>query len=286
MLLSIVVPVFNTNPKFIQECIESTNLLKNLCDYEIIIVNDGSTDSSVNECLENIEQKYPKLTCIKQQNMGLSGARNTGIKHAKGDFILPLDSDDILYDDIHYFIKHLKDNPNTQILFGDYHIFGDKTEHHQLGLFNNTELLLFSNRLTACSFFKKDIWTKIGGYDSDFKTMEDYEFWCRCAINGYHFSYLPYTYFCYRKIHDGQSLWQKTYHLRHKYHQKILNKLLPNNSIDLQDLHQIINQELKNQLHKKPRKAVALLIYTYFPKLYYWLCRKGMFSYKDNFIQF
>lgn len=286
MLLSIVIPVFNTNPKFIQECIESANLLKNLCDYEIIIVNDGSTNSSVNEYLENIEQKHPKLTYVKQQNMGLSGARNTGIKHAKGEFILPLDSDDILYDDIHYFIKHLKDNPDTQILFGDYRVFGDKSEYHQLGSFSNTELLLFGNRLTACSFFKKEIWTKIGGYDSDFKTMEDYEFWCRCAINGCHFSYLPHTYFCYRKIHDGQSLWQKTYHLRYKYHQKILNKLLPNNSIELHDLHQIINQELRIQLYRKRRKAIAIFIYTHFPKLFYWLCKKGMFSYKDNFIQF
>lgn len=285
MFLSIIIPVFNTNPAFIQECIKSTNLLKNLCDYEIIIVNDGSTDSSVNEYLENIDQKYPKITYIKQQNMGLSGARNTGINHAKGEFILPLDSDDIVYDDIHYFINHLKENSNTQILFGDCRVFGDKSEYYQLGPFSNTELLLFGNKLTACSFFKKDIWIKIGGYDSDFKTMEDYEFWCRCAINGYHFSYLPYTYFCYRKINNGQSLWQQTCHLQKEYHQRIIDKILPKNSINLNDLHQLKNKELRMQIRKKRRKSIGLLIYAYFPKLYYWLCKKGMFSYKDNFIQ-
>ena len=93
MKYSIIVPVYNVE-QFLETCIESI-LHQNFIDYEIIAVNDGSTDGS-KEILEDYLKKTERLKVIHQRNKGLGGARNTGIQTATGDYLLLLDSDDYL----------------------------------------------------------------------------------------------------------------------------------------------------------------------------------------------
>lgn len=91
MKISIIVPVFNVE-KYVSQCIESV-LAQNYDNVEILLVNDGSTDNSVDIC-EKYEKNHLKIKMIHQENGGPSDARNTGIQHATGDYILFLDSDD------------------------------------------------------------------------------------------------------------------------------------------------------------------------------------------------
>lgn len=93
--LSIIVPVYNVE-KYIRPCFESIfkQGLNDDC-FEIIIVNDGSTDNSM-EMIADIVQQHTNITVINQENQGLSVARNNGIAQAKGEFILMPDSDDLL----------------------------------------------------------------------------------------------------------------------------------------------------------------------------------------------
>lgn len=105
MILSIIVPVYNVE-KYLERCVDSLidqNL--DIEDYEIILVNDGSTDDSqkVAECLVD---KYSNVSLYCQENRGLSGARNTGMRHAKGKYFLFVDSDDYLEKNC---LKHLID---------------------------------------------------------------------------------------------------------------------------------------------------------------------------------
>lgn len=94
MLLSIIVPSYNVE-KYIEKCIDSLVYQENI-EFEIIIVNDGSTDKTFNKICE-IKNKYPKeITVVNQKNKGLGGARNTGLRHAKGKYITFVDSDDYL----------------------------------------------------------------------------------------------------------------------------------------------------------------------------------------------
>lgn len=94
MRLSVVIPVYNVE-KYLRRCIESV-ILPGRTDYEIIIVNDGSTDSSPAIAREYAE-KYPALIrLISTPNGGLGHARNTGLDAAAGDYVLFLDSDDRL----------------------------------------------------------------------------------------------------------------------------------------------------------------------------------------------
>lgn len=88
---SIIVPVYNVE-KYLPQAIESV-LSQNYYNYELILINDGSTDSSGNICFE-YAQKYHNIVFIHKDNQGVSSARNQGIKIARGEYILFLDSDD------------------------------------------------------------------------------------------------------------------------------------------------------------------------------------------------
>lgn len=95
MLLSIIVPSYNVE-KYIGKCIKSL-LTQEEIKYEIIIVNDGSTDSTLRIAKE-FNKEYDNVVLINQENKGLGGARNTGIKNARGKYITFVDSDDYLVD--------------------------------------------------------------------------------------------------------------------------------------------------------------------------------------------
>ena len=95
MKLSIIVPVYNVET-FLNKCVDSL-LAQDLPkeDYEIILVDDGSTDGSGNLC-DSLAEEHGNIRVIHQQNRGLSGARNAGIPVASGDYVLFVDSDDYL----------------------------------------------------------------------------------------------------------------------------------------------------------------------------------------------
>lgn len=99
MKLSIIVPVYNV-ADYLAKCLDSLlaqDLPQN--EYEIIVVNDGSTDDS-GVIAQQYADKYANIILINQGNQGLSGARNTGIKHSKGNYIQFVDSDDYLEENV------------------------------------------------------------------------------------------------------------------------------------------------------------------------------------------
>lgn len=105
MKYSIIVPAYNTE-KYIDKCLKSifSNTYKN---FEVIIVNDGSTDNT-EDIIKKYIKKYDNIIYIKQKNMGLSIARNNGVKKSNGDYLLFIDSDD-------YVDKNLLKNINENI---------------------------------------------------------------------------------------------------------------------------------------------------------------------------
>lgn len=99
MKVSVVIPVYNVQD-YIVECLESI-MAQDLKDIEVIIVNDGSTDNSISN-IQNIIDNNRNIHLINKINGGLSSARNTGLLHAKGEYVLFLDSDDYLKKDFLY----------------------------------------------------------------------------------------------------------------------------------------------------------------------------------------
>lgn len=93
-MISIIVPVYN-NEKYLPKCIESVLMQHTTLEFELLIVDDGSTDSSLALC-QSYEKKDSRIRIITQENGGVSKARNTGVERAKGDYVIFLDSDDWL----------------------------------------------------------------------------------------------------------------------------------------------------------------------------------------------
>lgn len=102
MKFSIIIPVYNVEP-YIEQCIHSVLAQKN-AEMQIILVDDGSTDASGYIC-DQYAHKYKQLQVIHQKNMGLSEARNTGIRHASGDYVLFIDADDYIAKDSVWHIE-------------------------------------------------------------------------------------------------------------------------------------------------------------------------------------
>jgi glycosyltransferase involved in cell wall biosynthesis len=95
MKLSIIIPMFNSE-KYISRCLDSV-IDQNLSndEYEILIINDGSTDNSLNIC-KGYESKHSNIKIISSKNRGQSSARNIGIQNSQGDYIYFIDSDDYI----------------------------------------------------------------------------------------------------------------------------------------------------------------------------------------------
>lgn len=116
IFISVIIPVYNCE-NYIENCVESILTQKGK-DYEVILINDGSTDNSSNIC-KSIQKKCNNVFLYEQKNKGVSSARNLGIKKAKGKYITFIDSDDYIdsnyFEEVHRIIKN--DNPEL-INFG------------------------------------------------------------------------------------------------------------------------------------------------------------------------
>lgn len=117
MKVSIIVPVYNAE-MFLKRCIESLLNQEDYVEYEIILVDDGSTDNSGEIC-EEYAKKFNKITVIHKKNEGVSKARNLGINNAKGDYITFVDSDDFVNKDmLKNFYNTVKISKSDMIFFG------------------------------------------------------------------------------------------------------------------------------------------------------------------------
>lgn len=200
-IVSIIIPCFNYG-RFISETIASVEK----CDadlYEIIIVNDGSTDARTQEVLENLEKDGYRV--IHQENRGVSVARNTGIAAAKGKYILPLDADDEIYPTyLHSAVNLLEKNSQIGVVYGRAEFFGAQQGEWKLPTFDVRTLLIY-NYIYISAVYRRKIWSECGGYNTEMDEWEDWDFWISVAEKGWHFHQLDEMVFRYR-IHEASKM--------------------------------------------------------------------------------
>ncbi len=153
-LISVIIPVYNTPINYLKECLRSIENSNIKYNYEIILVNDGSTDEDTVSFLNTYQEKH--LFIINKENSGVSAARNTGLKNAKGDFILFLDSDDILLPEINNALNFLKKNTDYDLVYSDSLNFGDENKREIKNTFSSFKLLYLNNYLNTCCVFRKN----------------------------------------------------------------------------------------------------------------------------------
>lgn len=276
MQLSIVVPIYDTKINYLEECLNSIQNSEISCDYEVLLINDGSTDRELVQFLENYNNANTKV--FHKENAGVSSARNLGLKNAKGEFILCLDPDDILLPEIEQVINCLQNNPEFDIVYCDIQFFGDVTRKLKVGSFVKIKQIYIGNILAVTSLFRKTILDKIDLFNEEFHYIEDRDFWSRAAVSGAVFKYLPTPFFKYRRINNGKSLSQKHYSDREYYLRKLKSQFDPHEEITHVDLN---NYVLVNFREKK-KHFVKLFIIIYLPPLFEFLKKKGVF--KNNII--
>lgn len=143
MLLSIVIPAYNAE-RFIEKTL-SLLISQGLTETEVIVVNDGSKDKT-REIVENIAKNNTAIKLINQENKGESGARNSGIQAATGEYIYFLDCDDSLKDgSLDYFRKTINSNPDK-----DMYAFGYVSNE------NGVEKDYSNKKFSSCDFSKDE----------------------------------------------------------------------------------------------------------------------------------
>ena len=200
--VSILIPCYN-HGKFIRETLDS---LKPIPDqlYELIIINDGSTDPFTIDELNQLKNEGYRI--IDQKNQGLSQTRNNLISLSQCEYILPLDSDNkIRVDYILKSIEVLDTHSDISVVYGDRMLFGDENGHQVIGPFCLQKLMLY-NYIDACAVFRKHAWADVGGYDAQMNLgVEDWEFWLKLAFKGHKFYYIPEVLFDYRVLSNSMA---------------------------------------------------------------------------------
>lgn len=208
--VSVVIPCFNQG-HFVDEAVDSV-LAQSFADFEIIIVNDGSTDGHTNRLLES----YPKerARVLTTTNQGLAAARNNGIAAALGTYILPLDADDrLLPGYLAKAVAELDKDPQVGIVYCRAGLFGAVETGWNLPEYS-LERMLVDNIIFCSAFFRRADWLAVGGYDPGMVYgWEDYEFWLSLIERGRKVVMLPETFFLYRVASDSmvrsKEKWQK-----------------------------------------------------------------------------
>ena len=200
-LVSIIVPCYN-QAHFLGESLQSV-LNQTYSNWECIIVNDGSQDNtkSIADSWCNNDKRFKYL---EKTNGGLSSARNAGITISKGEYILPLDADDILHESFLSTLVPELNNDDALAIVSCYSKFFFKNKEnivHELKPIGTTyHALLFENCLIATSLYRKQCWEDVGGYDETMKKgFEDWEFWLAITKQGWTFKIIEEFLFFYRK---------------------------------------------------------------------------------------
>lgn len=209
--VSIIIPCYNYG-RYLTDAVESV-VQQTFQDFEIIIVNDGSTDET-EYVAESLVKKYHnyRIVLINQENSGKPAiSRNIGIAASKGQYILCLDADDkIASTMIKECLKVLENNPTFSIAYTDRLDFEGVEEVVQAGDYN-FDKLKYENHISYCAVYRREVWDQVGGYRPNVTGCEDWDFWVAAGARGFNGYHISKPLFKYRRHDTGRFQNSKRY---------------------------------------------------------------------------
>lgn len=196
-LISVLVPCYNQGI-YLKETIQSA-LSSTYRPLEILIINDGSTDHSL-EIARALEAQHPEVRVLDQANAGVTKARNAGLAAAQGEYILPLDGDDLISANyIANGLEVLSNRPEVKVVYCKAEKFSDSgRKPWKLKPFSLQQLAK-DNMIFVSALFRKSDALAVGGFSEDMQLgREDWEFWIKLLKNGGEVVQLPEVGFFYR----------------------------------------------------------------------------------------
>ena len=248
-LVSIIIPCYN-QAQYLDESVKSA-IDQTYQNIEIIIIDDGSNDNTEDIALDLVE-KYPKkIQFISQKNTGVSEARNNAIRQSKGKYILPLDADDKINENmINQCINAMIEN-NANIVYTNVQCFGIKKFLIKKKPFSENNIL-YENLPHNISLYQKKVWEETNGYQKNMNEgYEDWEFWVNAYKHKFVFYHLSETLIYYRT----ELVSRDTVALK-KYHDLLISKIILN--------HPVLYTTEKVQKAIKSIKETELLADFYF----------------------
>lgn len=194
-LVTIVVPVYNMS-EFLEETILSITS-SHYQNLEIVVVDDGSQDDSL-EVAKRCAQGDSRIKVLSQPNSGVCVARNNAVAHAHGEYVLPVDSDDLIAPEfVEEAVRVMECNPEVKVVSPTVMRFGKKSGILELPAFSLSKLAVH-NSLVASSMYRRADFDRVHGYCVDIQGREDWEFWISLLKDGGEVVRLPSVGLYYR----------------------------------------------------------------------------------------
>lgn len=204
--ISVVLPVYNAQ-LYVREAVESI-LAQTFTNFELIIINDGSSDDS-GSILRELASHDSRIILVERANGGLVSALNEGIERAKGGLIARMDADDIAMPDrFAQQYKRMSNEPCLAVLGSFIRIINMRGEPSRLCTFPVSTVEVGNFIEHGCPvahpsvMMRRDVVLKVGGYRKIFKHCEDYDLWLRITECGYGIANLPKVLLKYR-VHES-----------------------------------------------------------------------------------
>ena len=268
--VTIVTPFYNVDTIF-HETARSV-FCQSLQQWEWVIINDGSTDAQSLSMLDSFRNADPRIRVIDHPaNQGLSAARNTGFRAARAEFVVQLDSDDLIEPTaIEKWCWFLESYPEYSFAKGYTVQFGPGACLWQKGFHHGSEFLR-KNLVNPTAVIRRAVCQAVGGYDeADRGGLMDWDFWMRCANHGYWGGNVPEFLDWYRRRPAHTDLWpdfdegakQRAYgtRLQHKY-PRLWKGGFPQIRPEQDSENQRLPEELpcENRLDKTKRRLLMLI---------------------------
>ncbi len=208
--VSIIIPAYKV-ANYIAETLDSV-FAQTYTDYEVIVINDGSPD--VAELEQVLEAYCDRIVYVKQENRGLSGARNTGLRLARAPFIALLDSDDAwLPNYLVVQMEIIKNDPTIDVVYGNAILFGNKVYAGRkwMDMFPSEGEVTFERLvLQQCNVLisvtaRRETMLRVGLFDESLRSSEDFDMWLRIIKKGGRIVYHRQVLFRYRSRPDSLS---------------------------------------------------------------------------------
>lgn len=231
--VSVIIPFYNC--PYVEQAVKSA-LNQTYRPLEVIVVDDGSTSHA-----ERLATYRPHIHYLGKANGGTASALNHGIRHASGEYIAWLSSDDVFYPDKISRQVAFMQRQNAAISHTNFHCIdsaGNVTRHHAVPpgmLRNNADLyrcFLHANPVNGCTvMIRRDLFAAVGLFDESLPYTHDLDFWYRAILSGTYFPFLNESLTGYR-WHDGmgtlrhrEQIQQEIAHTQNRYRERVIRIL-------------------------------------------------------------
>ncbi len=194
--ISVILPVYN-GEKYLDGAIESI-LLQDFKDFELIIVNDRSTDSSL-KIMERYAENDARIRILNnEQNLKLPASLNKGHEASRAELMTWTSDDNLPHKDWLSSLYAEMQRTNADIVFSNHTHIDEKGHFMYESYTGPVENLPVSSCIGASFLYHRKVFESLGGYNTDLFLIEDYDFWVRAYKKGFTWSHLPTSLYDYR----------------------------------------------------------------------------------------